>query len=42
MLVFGMVFASGLGGFWIGFWFDFRVFWEDFGRVWGAMLEDSG
>ena len=41
MLVFGMVLASGLGGFWIGFWLDFKVFWEDFGRVWRVFLEGN-
>ena len=49
MLVFGVVFKSALGTVWLGFWFDFNGFWEDFGKVlegfWeglGRMCEHSG
>ena len=49
VLVFGMVFKSALGGFWARFWFDFRGFGMDLGRVWeglgrilGGILGDSG
>ena len=49
MLVCGVVFKSALGAVWLGFWFDFNGFWEDFGRVlerfWeglGRMCEHSG
>ena len=41
MLVFRMVFKSGLGGLWVAFWLDFRGVGKDFGRVWGVILEDS-
>ena len=41
MLVFGMVFKSGLGvgGFWVGFWLDFKGVGKDFGKVWGGFWE---
>ena len=35
MLVFGVVFKSALGAVWLGFWFDFNGFGEDFGKVLG-------
>jgi len=34
MLAFGMIFKRGLGGFWARFWFDFKGFGRDFGRIW--------
>ena len=39
MLVFRMVFKSGLGGLWVAFWFDFRGVGKDFGRVLGGGWE---
>ena len=36
MLVFGMVFKSGLGGFWARFWPDFTGVGKDFGKVRGG------
>ena len=39
MLVFGMVFKSRLGGFWIRFCLDFKGFAKDFGRVWRGFWE---
>ena len=36
MLVFGMVFKSGLGGFWARFWLDFTEVGKDFGKVWAG------
>ena len=45
MLVFGMVFKSGLGGFWAGFWLYFRGVGMDLGRtlggIWERILKDS-
>ena len=35
ILVFGMVFKNALGAVWLGFWFDFNGFGEDFGKVLG-------
>ena len=40
MLVLGMVFKRALGGFWARFWFDFRGFGMDFGRVWEGFGRD--
>ena len=39
MLVFGMVFKSGLGGFWVGFWLDFKGVGKDFWGGWGGFWE---
>ena len=36
MLVFRVVFISALGAVWLGSWFDFNGFGEDFGRVLGG------
>ena len=42
MLVCGVVFKSALGAVWLGFWFDFNGFWEDFGKVLGTLWEGLG
>ena len=49
MIVFGTVFKIGLGGFWTGFWLDFKGVGRDFGKVWEGFwkrfcrtLGDSG
>ena len=42
MLVCGMVFKSALGAVWLGFWFDFNRFGEDFGKVLGWAWEGLG
>ena len=39
VLVFGMVFQSGLGGFGAGFWVDFGGVGEDLGRALGGVWE---
>ena len=40
MFVFGVVVKSALGGVWAGFWFDFKGFGKDLGRILEGFSED--